>query len=502
MGIATALATMGVVGAMGSGCTTSSTTTGGDSGTVGSNDSGATGAADGPTSGGNDGQVVQDSGGGQDTYVPPPANLVIAHTAPGVPPFRVCFATGTGAALSVTAISALPDAPGGSPAYPTTGPYPGVAAGSPGIYPGTIGAFPTITDLSTLVITPFAILASSIANDINFDGGAGVNATDGGVEEDCVHLIGTHGLGTADTGGTSTPGRLTAGTDYFPLAAIPASMLLDNQTFLLTVNGCLPGGAPDPAAAAAGYSCGAGYDGGSTVNIGITQLDTTTKVDADGGNVGVQFAHRATAIENTPILYCADPPTCDTILPVHDPASAGVWPAFLQLETYDAGYLEDGGGPVNATGYVPLNVDPSAGALKYSDNTVTPATTATGGAAVVSGVNVAGVTNYPTMFGVFVQPLDGSAPNADPWPGVPGAPGDVIAVPLGDIFQFSRWDQSTASTPGGNQISAGQTYTFILVGDPTAQQVTLSDGGLNPAYDGRGVHILAFPNVFTPKVIQ
>ena len=97
----------------------------------------------------------------------------------------------------------------------------------------------------------------------------------------------------------------------------------------------------------------------------------------------------------------------------------------------------------------------------------------------------------------------GRWPNADPWPGQPAppngtGPGDVIAVSLATIQYASQWSASVASTPGGANFAYGQTYTFILEGDPLAQQGLLSDGGLNPAYDGRGIHIVAFPNNFSP----
>jgi hypothetical protein len=407
--------------------------------------------------------------------VPPPASLIVANTAPGIPPFRLCLATESAASLTVTAIAPLPDGPSTSPAYPTTGPYPGVSAGTPGIYPGAIGAFPTITDLSTLTITPFAVLASSIANDINFDGGAGVNATDGGVEETCVQLIGSHGLGPSDTGAGSTPGRLTPGTDYFRLASIPANTLLDCGKYLLTIDGCLPGGSTPGLASGVPetQTCGPTYDGGNSASLGIAQIDWATQIPS--GEVGVQFAHRSTALENTPS---------------NSPATDGVWPAFLQREELDAG-------PDAAPGvsYVTTLIDAAAGPVKYSGSGIAP-----------SPVQVLplDVSEPGTTFGVLVQPLDGGAPNASPWPGTPGSPGDLIALPLAEIFALSRWDLTTAQTPSG--FAPGQSYTFLLVGDPAAQPLTTigEDGGVtqNPLYDGRGVHIVAFPNSFTPRVFQ
>jgi hypothetical protein len=476
LGVAAALAMMGTAGALGSGCTSSSATsdgglTGQDSGPTGTTGDGGTGTQDGST-GTSDSST---DGPAPDTYVPPPANLVLAHTSPGIPPFRVCFSEGAvGTTASVPALPALPDGPGAAPAYPTTGPYPGVAAGTPGVYPGTIGAFPSLgLSLENLQVTPYAVLASSIANDVNLDGGAGINASDGGAEEDCVHLIGTHGLGTTDPG---TPGRLTLNQDFFALPTIPASTLKDTQTFLLTINGCLPGGtAGYEAGVPENVTCGPAYDGGNTASIGIIQLDTTTVPD---GGIGVQFAHRSTAVENTPVEVAVG----DTAVLLHTAASDGVWPAFFQVIP-DAG--DDG-----AAGVVPTTLTTSP--VLYSDTGLTATQTVS--------VNLTAAT---TAFGVFVQPLDGGAPNALAWPGTVGAggavPGDVIALPLSDIQLLSSWSSTTADGGAPATFTNGTSWVFIFEGDPAAQQLVTPAGAQNPSYDGRGVHIVAFPNTFTAK---
>jgi hypothetical protein len=373
----------------------------------------------------------------------------------------------------VVPFPALPDSPGAAPAYPSPGAaYPAVIEGVPGIYPGTVGAFPALgLSLQAEIISPFAVLASSIANDINYDAGNGIGP-DGGVEESCEQLIGTHGLGPNEVA-PSVKGRLTPGTDYFPLPTIPAGTLNDTKTYLLTVNGCLPG-----ATAGAGLgvpetvTCGAGYDGGNTANIGIVQLDTTTVID---GGMGVQFAHRSTAVENTPISVQAG----GTTVPIHDPASAGVWPAFFQVVP-DAG--DDG-----SAGVVPTNL--AATPITYSGTGLTATQTVS--------VNISTLGAQYPAFGVFVQPLDGSAPNADQWPGTPGAPGDVIALPLSAIQQLSSWNATTKGAP--TTFTNGTSWVFIFEGDPVAAQLPNPDGGagINPAWDGRGVHIVAFPNTFT-----
>jgi hypothetical protein len=483
---------MGVAGAVGSGCNSSSNTTpSGDGGVTPDGSTGSTGSTGADGGPGPDGSTGPGPDGGKKDGSaeagPPPvsASLVIAHVAPGVPPVRVCFATGTGTP-TVTPISALPDNPSGAPAVPATSGFPAVAAGTPGIYPGTIGAFPTITDLQPITITPFAILASSIAGDINYDGGVGVGP-DGGVEEDCVHLIGTHGLGTAEVA-PAKAGRLVLGMDFFPLASIPAGTLKDSQTYLLTINGCLPGGEVSAAAAAAGYTCGPG-DAGPTIGIG--QLDTTTAVP-DGG-IGVQFMHRSVSMENTPIVCTGADPACPAGTVLHTPASAGVWPTLIQPGIVGTvpndGGLDEAGNPIDAGvspvfGPLPAPVgDAAAGPVKYDTQAITPM-------AILPLTETDPATSF---FGVVVAPLDGGAPNYKQWP-----PGDLFALPLSGIDQLSAWAVSTKASP--TSFVAGQSYTFVLVGDPAAAQLPNPDGGsgINPAWDGRGMHIVAFPNNFTP----
>ncbi len=501
LGVAAALATMGVAGAVGSGCSNSSS--GPTDGGVASND-GSTGATgDGSTGPAPDGSVGDSGngnkdGGGQSDDAGPPvvfANVVVAHTAPGVPPFRVCFATGTAPPLTVNPeIQALPDSPGQAPGYPATGPFPAVTPGTPGIYPGTIGALPSATDFTQITLTPFAVLASAIANDVNYDGGDGVNLIDGGVQEDCVHLIGSHGLGVQDTATGATPGRLTAGVDYFPMKAIPPNTLLDNKAYLLTVNGCFPGASTAGANLSSPYTvppevtCGADYNAdGGNVSIRIAELDTTTPVAA--GGIGVQFAHRSTALEDTP-------------LPGHTSAGVGVWAGLIQPqlvpEQLDAG--PDGGdaGSVLVPTLLPSFIGdggPLPAAVTYSGSGVTPAQSFPLSPVVLAD---GGIDQSSVLFGLVTLPIDGGAPDLSP-PGWPTT--DLIAFPFSDVYEFSQWLASTAAASNG--FAPGQTYTFVLTGDPVAEPIAIPgpDGGLvaNPSYDGRGLHLVAFPNVFTAQ---
>jgi hypothetical protein len=391
--------------------------------------------------------------------VPPAATLLIAHTAPGVPPFRLCFSFGSaGTTPTVPPIPALPDSPAAAPPYPTTGPYPAVAAGTPGIYPGTIGAFPGLgLSYQDLETTFYAVFSSSVANDLNFDAGSGYNAADGGAEEDCVQLIGTHGLGVGpDPASGSLNGR------FVPLPTVPAGTFDDNQTYLVSLNGCLPDGTASPGAATAGYTCGANYDK-ITAALSVVQLDTTTI--AGSSDIGVQFVDRSLPIQNTP-APCFD---CAGEI-AHTAATDGVLPAFFRGVT-------DGG-------IVPIPVSTS------------PVTYDSTGAPTPTQRLVINASDPTMQFGASVVPLDGGSPNTAAWPGFPGAPGDVIALPLTTIALLSSWTATTVSPPNG--FANGQTYTFLLTGDPYAQPLLFPDGGTNPLYDGRGVHLLAFPNSSIP----
>ncbi len=220
-------------------------------------------------------------------------------------------------------------------------------------------------------------------------------------------------------------------------------------------------------------------DGGNSVGIGYVQLDTTTA--AGDGGIGLQFAHRSTAIENSPIICPAS--VCGSDTPIHDPATNGVWPTLIQpgvvgVIPNDAG--DDGGDAGFTTVIGPLPTilgDAAAGPVHFGNERsrrprAVPFTT---------------VDPTTSAFGVLVQPLDASAqPNFNQWPGTPGAPGDLIAVPLSDIQLLSSWNSSTASAPTGFQ--AGQSYTFILVGDPVRRPDCPPGRRLgNPLYDGRGV---------------
>jgi hypothetical protein len=391
---------------------------------------------------------------------------------------RICFASSSaGAAMSVVPFSALPDGPGapGGPAIPPS-PNGGAtaAAGTPGLYPGVIGALPNFgTSLANLELQMFLIDSTQIAGDINWDGGAGT-APDGGSEETCPTLIGSHGQGGSDT---PVVGRLTSGVDYWPLPAILAGTFLDGKTYLVSFTGCVGGYQVSTEAANAGITgqttCGQGYDGGGpTLGVVVNQLDTTTS--ASNATMGVQFVDDSTALQGNPYPYSASP------LLVHPPASDGVLPGF------------PGAGDVASFTPVstPLLAPPAPGPLS--------APVDVGGVLLADG-------GLSGRFGVLTVP--GSEPDGGevlaPYPasvqsgGV--VQGDLLALSLGDVFELSGWTVSTAAAPAS--FTYGQNFTFVLVGnnDFTVPQLAAPDGGINEAYDGRGLHIVAFPNTFTPK---
>ncbi len=373
-----------------------------------------------------------------DSASAPSLAMVFAHAAPGVPPVRLCFATpAPGQTPTVLPIPAIPDAPSSAPAAAQVGSFPAVAKGTPGFYPGTIAALPFTSDFSTYDLDVFAVLSSSIGNDVAADGGAGVGP-DGGAEENCAALVGSAGQGTAD----SPPGRLVAGTDFFALPSIAAGTVGATGTYLLSLTGCLA------SAELGAGTCGAG--GASNAQVGVARLDTTA---VPSGSIGLQFAHRSSALEGTAFMS-------------HAAASGGVIPVVVSGTTVTP--LESSEAPVlfSASGAVPSTAAASA---------VDP-------------------TAAATRFGVLLVPAGGGTPNDTAYPG-----GDLFAMPFSLIASLSTWTASTVSGPGAFQ--TGSAFTVVLVGDPTAPAATLADGTTpNPSYDGRGLHFVAFPNVFAPKL--
>jgi hypothetical protein len=68
---------------------------------------------------------------------------------------------------------------------------------------------------------------------------------------------------------------------------------------------------------------------------------------------------------------------------------------------------------------------------------------------------------------------------------------NTLPLPLGIVAKLTNG--TGVSADGGAYFTDGQNYAFLLLGDPSAEQLVLPDGGPNPAYAGYGLHVVAFP---------
>jgi hypothetical protein len=202
--------------------------------------------------------------------------------------------------------------------------------------------------------------------------------------------------------------------------------------------------------------CGPAYDGGASVALGVTALDRSTPSD---GGIGVQLANRSAALGAPVVPYFTSRSS--------DPDAAAGLVAVLAAE---------------------------AGAVPFSDDDLSPAP-----AAVIAGIDLRDPAG--TGFGVVVQRADGGGANLGPYPA-----GDLFSLPLMVIDGLSVWAESTLQAPTG--FLPGQSYVFVLVGNPAEEPFFVpldgGDGGApssvpNFKYDGRGLHLLAFPASFASK---
>jgi hypothetical protein len=235
--------------------------------------------------------------------------------------------------------------------------------------------------------------------------------------------------------GDTPPGRLVAGTDFFALPVVAAGTFGATGAYLLSLTGCLSG------AGLGAETCGASE--AASPAIGVATLDTTSVATA---SFGAQFAHRSSALEGTAFGG-------------HAAASSGVEPVL-----------------VSSSGTV-TPLFSSAAAVLFSGTGIGPSPAA---AAAFDP------TAQGAAFGVVLLPPDGGSPSMQAYPA-----GDLVAMPLATIQSLSSWTASTAS--GATAFASGYAYTFVLVGDPSAPAAS------DPSYDGRGIHFVAFPNVFTAK---
>jgi hypothetical protein len=461
LGIATAVATLGVAGVIASGCSGDDNNGPPAPGPDGGSDTGSSSDTSTPTT--DTGTGTKDTGTTDTGPGGPGAQLILIHAAPGVPPIRLCFANIVAGKPTVV-LTPAPDAP--------TPPQAGLM-GIPAFPPGAIGAFSPVgsgVSVATYQIRPFLINAMAIANDVNFDGGNGVNTTDGGPEETCADLIGADGTG----------GRLKLGQDYWQLPDIMKGMLQDGKTYMLPIVGCVGG---DPGGVA---KCGSTFTDGGNVNYGLAALDTTTP--APDGGIGVQFANFSSAVVGESLVVGQLP---DGGPLLHGPASLGVVPSMVALQA-------DGGITTAIVG--------DGGPVGYDPNVITPLTQLPIDPAAIAAATDGGL---PLFTAIFTPGGAGGIPDPTQYPGHPtfdeaGAPtgfelGDLFALPLNVVAALSQWSASATGTPP--TFSAGQNYTFVLVGNPTANPLTITlDSGAqipNPGYVvGYGPHFVAFPNKF------
>ena len=422
-------------------------TAGAIAGGCGGDDNGALLTSGGPDGGGADHSVGPTvDAGGQDAVAPHSDSG--SDSAPGdaradaLPPptnARVVLVHASpdlGPMRFCLATGQLPDG-SDSQTVPVFPPLPNQLDGNPlhtvaGLYPGSGSALQDLGDFAGVAITVYAIDATKIAGDVA-DAGAGIDGGPDAATEQltCVALIGPK-LGT--------PGSLTAGKDYYPLGTFAKGTFPRSTTELITLTGCL-GNATDRDAGAA--RCGANWDFTSgNIQSNLYALDTTSAPAAN--SFGAQVIHAASAVDG------------------FESAEAGNAPVsqFIGLAT-GGGALPVGvpiAGPINFRGFAP-----DAAAVQEP------------GSALASTTSVDDTTFSGTGDGGPIHRFTLSLPTIA-----------LLSTGTGTALD------------GGPYFAPGESYTFVLMGDPTADPVqlpgALPDSGINPAYNGYGVHFLAFPN--------
>jgi hypothetical protein len=371
---------------------------------------GSTVADSGPDGGHADGSTSGDSGpdGG-----PGHASVFLVNASPDFGPMRFCFAGSTdGVNFTVMSLPALPDTVIISQGTPV----------APGLYQGNGGALPDLGDLSKVILRSYAIKSASIA----------AQAADaGGAEEACGALVGASS-------------SLTAGTDYFQLADLPAGSFALGTTEAVAVVGCLPASQDQTSIMTSTARCGSDYDAtNGNIEAKVFTLDTTTPQTAT--TFGAQTLHASSALDGLLAMIAGTPVVEDSLL-VNTAADGG-----------PAGVGTIANGQVYGT-LAPDSAAPQAGSVLALPG-------------IAYGVMTIGGTG-----------------------GADGGPSVVnqLALPLSFIATLTGTDAGW--TPGDN-------YTFVLLGDPEAQQL-FTGGMANPAYNGFGIHVIAFPNRVGPPKIK
>jgi len=396
--------------------------------------------------GGNEGGL--DSGKDADAG-PAHAKIVVVHASPNAPDIRFCFGTGVMDNGSDLAVGPLPALPHDDSTLP--GPY---GQTYPALYAGTGGALPDLTNLETKAVTGFVIPMpqTKIAGDVKS------NAQ----ERTCDTLIGANGAGGT---GTNTLSPTANPPDYIKLPTIPKGTFKSGNTYLLAITGCLGG---DTSGLGDGKAkCGSNYDKNQPLgNLGIKiiQLDRTV---ADTTKLGLAVVHASSAV--------------DGFLPL---ANGGYFDQGVKTTFGLTRDDLDGGSPPNA----PVAVLKNYG-YGFDGGTATPQT--------YTNNDYAHAVAYAAVTGFHTVPAN---PDAGTDASVAAVPATTVALPFGVLqkLSYGSFDGGIGVGPTGAPLYvAGQNYTLIFLGDPTAQQLIVqTDAGPqpNPNYKGYGLHMMMFPN--------
>lgn len=388
----------------------------------------------GKTDGGQDGAQPEDTGApdtGVDSGKKPepskPANLILVHAATSLGPDTDQTGTHAGGVrvcFSTKTANEADFTPTPFPALPADA---GAGQPYPGLFIGTGGPFASSgAELEPLAIRPYLMNAKSL----NAKGIVGQEAavprcgkllTDGGIDGD-------------------PDSNLVPNVDFWQLADIPAGTLKNDHTYILAVTGC----AANAEGVTPGF-CGPGDDGqpytpGNTPGTGnlkilVVELDTTTTVAAD--EIG------AAALNLSPQHNAAKA----------SPQVGPFKPTLANSDALDGG--ADGG---------KFAVTTNGDELVYNRAATSPSP-------------LAKVKGLVTASGYFaLAPTKGADPSLA---------GPVKLNNVNGTFPLTVQAMTTGSPDTKELYVNGQSYTFILVGDPA----------LSPATQGtRAMHYLGFPN--------
>jgi hypothetical protein len=417
--------------------------------------------------------------GGEAAAPLPHAKIYVAHASETAPAVRFCFGVSTapdGGTISVVSqFFAEPQSASAGLPYP-------------GVFPGTGGLLDDHgIDLSTFNIAAFAIDAKQLAMD-TADGGR-----DGGPERNCQQLIGANGAG----------GDLTLGTDYWSLGIIPSGTLAKGTAWVFAITGCPPG-----APTAEIPFCGMGYDPASS-NLGFTpfQIDSVSTVSST--KMGAQLVQASYQ--------------WDVVKQQVNAMHAGVLSVAAFFNFVDGGAPPpmDSGAP--DTGAPDTGMAADTGSSDASEDATSDATTSdaaadTGAGPVDSGGGGSDASTMPTTMPILpplalgaafgsVSPMMTQSVSGLAFDGTSGLSivyadvgtqktyGPVVAFPLPNIQQF------TYGATGGIPFANGQTFAFVLVGNPdqplfvdiVSHMPCAPGSAATCILNGYSAHFLAFP---------